>query len=160
MLEMWRCINAIFLQEPEQKIPAGSGKKQILPGLSVYHLFFHVMTLQNIWRALYVLMHPVEITSRQGRQLWHEGLWDAVVNALPVWLLRPSGNIRDEGGEQKQPSLCKASAADVPITMTVRWYNGSSVIKTCPFKLNEAFAKCGNRDNREWAFKHRALRWE
>lgn len=138
-----RCINAMFLQELEQKIPAGSGKKQILPGLSVYHLLFHVMTLQNIWRALYVLMHPVEITSRRGRQLWHEALWDAVVNALPVWLLRPFGNIWDEGGEQKHSSLCVASAADVPISVAVNigWCNGSSLIKTCRFILNEAFAK-------------------
>lgn len=79
--------------------------------LSVQHLHCYVMTLQNIWSALYVLKHPLfsrdEITNQHGGQLWPEGLWGGFVTArLPVWLPTPSGkSVRLRRGGNEKHSL-------------------------------------------------------
>ena len=98
--------NASFFRVTEDTSWQRRGAKST--SLSVHHLHCYVMTLQNIWSALYVLKHPVfprdEITNQHGGQLWPEGLWGGFVTArLPVWLPTPSGKyvrLRGRGGGQ------------------------------------------------------------
>lgn len=106
--------------ETRQKIFAGNGEEWNLPrcqSATCIVMLWHFKHLECTLCFEASSFPQEEITNQHGGQLWPEGSWGRFVTArLPVWLPRPSGDMRDGGGEWETLSPSPlTTAAEVPI---------------------------------------------